>query len=169
VYCHTSIWSTVTYSPFFTLSIFSPLPISPPSYMNVLHSCRLVFQVYIHCSKGFCDGISPMNMLCFNQINPCIILPNHFLPALYYSTALGVFCYHIFLYRCLVFQYNSLSIVRFPGPSFPLSPQSNYHKCFLYKSEYMITFAFLFIFIFWIHLPPMRENTQTFSFWTWLT
>jgi hypothetical protein len=36
-------------------------------------------------------------------------------------------------------------------------------------SLYMIMFGFVYMFIFWIYLPHMRENMWPLFFWTWLT
>jgi hypothetical protein len=54
-------------SPSFTLFIHPPHPLTE----FVLPSCPSLFEVYIHCSKGFCHGISlfisgpfPSNPLC---------------------------------------------------------------------------------------------------------
>jgi hypothetical protein len=59
--------------------------------------------------------------------------------------------------------------------SFPclLSPspteQSYYYKHVHHLRLHMVMLAFVYMFIFWIYLPHVRENTWPLSFWAWLT
>jgi hypothetical protein len=58
------------YSPFFTPSIYLPLPTgTQPLAGPVLHSCTSFLKVYISCSKENHCGVLPMNILYFNQIS----------------------------------------------------------------------------------------------------
>jgi hypothetical protein len=66
---------------------------------------------------------------------------------------------------------NIPDALSFSSP-FPLSPSSieyfHYYKHALYLSLYMIVLVFVYMFIFGIYLPYMRENLQPVSFWAWL-
>jgi hypothetical protein len=110
--------------------------------------------VYIHCSKGFCHGMSPMKSLYFNEINPPLLLSI----TSYYSTVFSVFCYAILLHRWNTFQYAFLfTIILFSSPSSPQSPKHVVHIT-LYTTLYIIMFIFVQMFIFWIYVPHMKEK-----------
>jgi hypothetical protein len=73
------------------------------------------------------------------------------------------------LHRSYAFWYCRCSIILF---SFPSSPKfhrvvSLLWKCFTHKFEY--DHVYVYMFLFWICLPHMRENLWPLSFWTWFT
>jgi hypothetical protein len=71
---------------------------------------------------------------------------------------------------CNTFLYCWLSIFL---PSFPSSPRCHtvvpLLHTFLHIGFYIIMLVFMYMFIFCIYLPHMRENMWPLSFWTWLT
>jgi hypothetical protein len=86
----------------FTLSTFSLLLVSTS-----------FFKVYIDYSGKFCTGISHMYISYVYQINLLYCLLFLYFPLYYpyYSTVVSAFGYTIFIRRCVVFQYYSLSTI----------------------------------------------------------
>jgi hypothetical protein len=118
-YYHTCIQPTLT---IFTL--LHPLTGTYPSTRPVLSSYPSFFNVCVDCSRGFCHSISQCIycILYINQINLLYDLLFIIAPLPYYSTNFSAFSYAIFIHRCNVFWYYSLS---FSFPHLPQSPQTD--------------------------------------------
>jgi hypothetical protein len=73
---------------------YLPSPLHSPSSLPLVptlnRSCFIflifIFEVYIYCPKGFCHGISLINILYINQSNPPLLIFVLF-PRPYYSTS----------------------------------------------------------------------------------
>jgi hypothetical protein len=120
--------------------------------------------VYIHFSKVIHHGTSRMNILYSNLYNT----PS---PILYYSTKFSVYLYPSSYTDAMYFD-----IIYFLSFSFlsllPLvsSNYCYYNSIYIYIHTYIYDmFVIVYMLIFWICLPYVRENMQTLTFWTWLT
>jgi hypothetical protein len=104
-------------------------------------------------------------LLCSIQYLPLLFLK--FLPSTScFSTAFKTYPYTPYCHTCNVLRYfDALSF------SFPFLPSLNsieyfhYIKHVLHLSLCMIMLVFMYMFIFWIYLPHMRENMLPLSFW----
>jgi hypothetical protein len=97
--------------------------------------------------------------------------PFHFSPSPLYlpspfSTAFKTHPYILSLHRCYISQYCWCSVILFSSPP-PWSSieWSHYYKHVLCINFYMIVHGFVYMFIFWIYLPHMREHMWPVSFW----
>jgi hypothetical protein len=68
----------------------------------------------------------------------------------------------------IIQQLSILNII-FSTFSFPSFPKFHKGVPLLHTCLYMVMFVFVYMLIFWIYLPHMRENMWPLSFWTWLT
>jgi hypothetical protein len=77
-------------------------------YLPLNRTCftflSFIFLVYIHCSRGFCHGISSMNILYFYYINPSFALPYSFFPACY-STVFSASSTHM---NCILILFTQV-------------------------------------------------------------
>jgi hypothetical protein len=118
---------------------------------------KLCFSVEFH------HGISCMNILYFNQINPFYYSP---LPFLFLSTSvIPLLSVHFLMPSSYThaMYFGIIDCLLFFFLSLPLKPS---HYCKLLYI--MVMFLFVYRFIFWICLPHMRENVWSLSFWNWL-
>jgi hypothetical protein len=113
-----------------------PTPTGTHSGWDLFTFLSTFLKVYIDSSSGFHHGISHIHIQHFNQINTLHYLLILYFPAVYYSTTFSKFCYTIFIYRCNLFQYYSLSIIPLPLPPSPLR-QTHYYNMYMYA--YKIT------------------------------
>jgi hypothetical protein len=88
--------------------------------------------------------------LLFQQLSIHIVITSTFTDVMFYNTV------------------HALSFLPFLPSSSAIEQFHNY-KHILSMSLYEIIFVFMYMFIFWIYLPHMRENMQPLSFWIWIT
>jgi hypothetical protein len=112
-----------------------------------------------------------VSILYFGQFNPfCYSLPPSFSSPINQQLSIHI----VISYTCTdVMYFDITDALSFSFPFFlSLSSieQFHCHKYVLHLSLCMIMLAFMYVFIFWIYLPPtVRESMQPLSFWTWLT
>jgi hypothetical protein len=166
---HVSIWSPPTiYLHLNLLHLPSPPQITPPycTYFTVLF--LLIFKLMF---KGVSQRILDVSLLYFGPFNPFHCSPLAFyLPPPIFSTA-SIHNLISSIFTDVMF-YDTVDAPSFSFPfhsSLSFIEQFHYYKHVLNMSLYVIMFVFAYIFIFWIYLPPMRENMQPLSFWVWLT
>jgi hypothetical protein len=107
---HSCIESTSTIFTFFPSFIYIPLPISALLLTwPVFHSCPSLFRCLSIVQWGFCFGILPVDVLCLSQSNPLHCNSSFFPPILCCSTVFRVSRCVLFLHRCGIFHYYSLS------------------------------------------------------------
>jgi hypothetical protein len=105
------------YSPSFTLSIYPPFPINTlPPTGSVLPSCPSLFKSISVVQRGFALAFHPWMYCTLIRLTPSITLPYPFHNS-HYPTVFSAFHYAIFLYRCNVFLYYSLSVIFFSSCS----------------------------------------------------
>jgi hypothetical protein len=122
--------------------------------------------------KGISQCISTVSVLYFGPFNPFHCTP---LPLTSYPPFYNHFQY-ISLYpptpqmlwlTILLMLHHSLFLSFLPQVLYYSSTITIY--TFLYICLYTIMLVFVYMFIFWICLPHMRENMWPLSFWTWIT
>jgi hypothetical protein len=127
--------------------------------------------VCIHCSKEFCHGISPMNILYFNQISvPTKTLP-YLLPTPNYSIAFSAF---LSCHLTIKMQGASILFTLCHSLFFLLSlvPSNNpaiTDMFFIYMYIDIIMFVFVYTFIFWVYLPHVGEKKSGLLHLAWLS
>jgi hypothetical protein len=122
----------------------SSLLLVPIFEQDLFYFPVLYFLVYILCLKGFHHGISPMNLLYFNQINPfyCSVFPYPSYTPLF--NCFQAFCYAISIHKCNVFQCYSLSF------SFPVPPPIISSKSPMLQTSY--TYVYVHIIYIYDHM-----------------
>jgi hypothetical protein len=105
-------------------------------------------------------SVHPLPLLSFTPSLPSLIIQQLSIHTIILSTFTDVMYYNIVAYLSFSFS--------FPPP-WSFIEKFHYFKHVLHVSLYIIMFGFLYMFIFWIYLPHMRENICPLSFSTWFT
>jgi hypothetical protein len=160
------MWSHHRYSlnSLFTLSPST----STPWTLYPFYSPLFCFW-YLSIFKGVSQCIPTVNTLYFDQFNTSITLPSPCLsPSIFRQLSIHILIYSTF--KDVTF-YDIVDALSFSS-SFPPSQSSivefYYYKHVLHIRLHMVMFGFVYMFIFCIYIPHMRENTQPLSSWTWL-
>jgi hypothetical protein len=107
-------------------------------------------------------------LLWFVQALPFTI-PYPFISHLPFSTAFSTHPYNLYLHRCYVLYYWCLMILFF-FPSFPkfhrVVPLLQTCSTFEFINDHAF---FVYMLIFWMYLPYMKENIWFLFFWDWIT
>jgi hypothetical protein len=118
----------------FAFSSISGLPLAWPLF----HSYPSLFWYLLIVQWNFCFGITTVHVLCLSQYNTALLTSWSFLPMLCCLTVFSVFPCVLFLQRCDVFHYCSLSFF----PSFPPS----------FVSSTSLTFGYMLCICFYIYI-----------------
>jgi hypothetical protein len=139
-----------------------PFPPNPPpqSCLSLL-ILKLVFKRVSQC-------ISAVRILYFGLFNSFHYpFPSHSRP-IFQQFSIYILIFSTF--TDVVLGYGWYSIVLFSFPSFSELQSGSYITNMFYIWVCIKScLFFVYIFIFWIYLPCMRENVWPLSFWAWLT
>jgi hypothetical protein len=163
------MWSPSTLFLHLHLLHSPSFPQVPPTHavaIPILQSC-LSLLILKSVFKGVSHCILAVNVLTLVSSIPSVTLPYPFPPTPHYLAVVCIVVSSIYLGSSILIL---LTIILFSFPSspelhsvFPLLPTYSTCRC---GYDHV---CFVYMFIFCIYLPHMRENMWPLSFWTWLT